>query len=368
MTNTLKNNFISNLLVSIFWIFLIFLFLNELFIKPYNYNTDTFINTIATTSKIKVYNFNTSWCGYSKKFQPIWDKFVDSISNNINIDALDKKCDNNKNIDLVKKYNIEGYPTIIIDDGKTITKYEGNRTVNGLRQALNLDSIVDNTQEAVIPSNIRCGNQFNNYPHDSKITIYHFYTTWCGYSKKFKPIWDKFIKHIPKDNNIVIVEANCDDNKYFDLIEKYNVKGFPTLVKVHNNNFSHYTGEKTVNGLLKSLNLPLLPDESESGDSESNKTEKVVRFKNNQKTIYNFNTSWCSYSVKFQPIWDKFSKIVENTNINTFDVKCDNSDNEELCNKYKISGYPSIVIVDNDNVINYNGPRTVEDLISFINK
>jgi thiol-disulfide isomerase/thioredoxin len=87
-----------------------------------------------SSNKIKVYNFNTSWCGWSKKFQPEWDKFQQTINNDNNlssrIDAQDVKCDNNE--DMCKQYNIPGFPTIlIINDGKQIN-YTGDRTSNAL--------------------------------------------------------------------------------------------------------------------------------------------------------------------------------------------------------------------------------------------
>jgi len=312
------------------------------------------VNPVQTAqNKITVYNFNTNWCGYSKKFQPIWDKFVDSVSANKNIVALDMKCDDNKNAALVRKYNVEGFPTVIIDDGKSFIKYSGNRTVNDLRKALNLDPIVDNTQEAVIPTTFGCGN---NKPKDEKVIVYNFNTTWCGHSRNFQPVWDKLVESIPKDSNIILVDAKCDNGENADLIKEFEVKGFPTIVKVSGGIYAHYTGERSVNALRKALNLPEIS------------TEKVVRFKDNEKTIYNFNTAWCGYSVRFQPVWDEFSKIVANTNVNAIDVKCEKPENKELCNKYKVPGYPSVVLVTSDDVINYEGPRTVEALLAFANK
>ena len=87
---------------------------------------------------IKVFNFNTSWCGWSKKFQPEWDKFSQLIvDNNLNhIHAHDIKCDNNTNSNKCKEYNVPGYPYIIIEkmtgsDVKQIV-YEDERTADSL--------------------------------------------------------------------------------------------------------------------------------------------------------------------------------------------------------------------------------------------
>jgi len=263
----MKNNSLKNLIVLIFWIFLIFLFFNELFTKP-NQTNEPFKN--AHTNTLTIYNFNTSWCGHSINFQPTWDKFVNSITDNTNIIAIDAKCDDNKYEKLIEKYNIEGFPTIIIDDTNTFIKYNGKRTVNGLRNALKLNDIIDNTQYANNPSNHRCGGQINN------------------------------------------------------------------------NQLTNTTNNQLTNNQLTNAN---------------NKTK-----------IYNFNTSWCGYSVRFQSIWDKFADSLNNPNIDVIDVKCDNDNNKDLCQKYDIPGYPSVIKVTSSNkVIDYEGPRTIEGLINFAN-
>jgi len=87
-----------------------------------------------TFSNIVIYNFNTSWCGWSKKFQPEWDKFSKHVNKLDNIKALDIKCDNDvNNIKLASKYNVPGYPyIIIIIDNKEPIVYNGKRTSNDL--------------------------------------------------------------------------------------------------------------------------------------------------------------------------------------------------------------------------------------------
>jgi thiol-disulfide isomerase/thioredoxin len=93
-----------------------------------NETKEEFVN--SNFSNIVIYNFNTSWCGWSKKFQPEWDDFSKHINKINNIKALDIKCDDDvKNIELATKYNVPGYPYIIIvvDDKEPII-YDGDRT------------------------------------------------------------------------------------------------------------------------------------------------------------------------------------------------------------------------------------------------
>jgi thiol-disulfide isomerase/thioredoxin len=254
-----KKKSLTNLIVLIFWIFLIFLFLNELFTNTTK-TDETFKNT---NNNITVYNFNTSWCGHSLRFQPSWDNFVKSLSKNDNIKTIDAKCDTNKYDNLVKKYNVEGYPTVIIDYGNKFIKYNGNRTVNGLRNALELSSIDDETKYNDMPSNHRCGGP-TNQEHKmgnqeptkmgnqelAKTKIYNFNTSWCGYSVKFQPIWDNFAERI-NDPNIKVIDVKCDNKSNAELCEKYDVPGYPSVVKVDSSNkVTHYNGPRTVEGLI----------------------------------------------------------------------------------------------------------------------
>ena len=86
-------------------------------------------------SKIKVFNFNTSWCGWSRRFQPEWDEFskrVKSDSKLSHVEALDVKCDDDKNESMCEKYQVPGYPFVVVEvDGKR-TQYEGERTTDAL--------------------------------------------------------------------------------------------------------------------------------------------------------------------------------------------------------------------------------------------
>ena len=86
-------------------------------------------------SKIKVFNFNTSWCGWSRRFQPEWDKFSEKVKTDPNlshVDALDVKCDDNNNELMCEKYEVPGYPFVVVEiDGKR-TQYNGERTASAL--------------------------------------------------------------------------------------------------------------------------------------------------------------------------------------------------------------------------------------------
>lgn len=86
-------------------------------------------------TKIKVFNFNTSWCGWSKRFQPEWEEFSKRVKSNpklSHVEALDIKCDDDKNELMCEKYEVPGYPFIIVEINNKRTQYNGERTADAL--------------------------------------------------------------------------------------------------------------------------------------------------------------------------------------------------------------------------------------------
>ena len=86
--------------------------------------------------------------------------------------------------------------------------------------------------------------------------------------------------------------------------------------------------------------------------------------------IYNFNTSWCGWSVKFQPEWQKFTDYVNSgtnlSHVKCFDVKCDKPENEGICKDYEIQGFPTVLIEAGGKRGVYKGPRESKDLIETV--
>ena len=101
-------------LISIYYIF----FRNSSFI-------DNFGNPVSCT-----YYYMDN-CGYCKKFTPEWDKFVKEYKGDIKfkkVNMRDAEAD-------IKKYDIKGFPTVLImDEEGKIKEYDGDRTSEGLEK------------------------------------------------------------------------------------------------------------------------------------------------------------------------------------------------------------------------------------------
>ena len=58
-----------------------------------------------------------------------------------------------------------------------------------------------------------------------------------------------------------------------------------------------------------------------------------------------FYVDWCTYCKRLMPKLDKVRNIQRN-NMNVVLINMDNPDNEKFAKKYRVSGYPTIYIID----------------------
>ena len=89
-------------------------------------------NFTETEDKPTFRFFYVDWCPHCKQAKP---EFKNCSNPSVKFETIN--CEDPKNKELIQGYDIEGYPTIILDkDGKQIS-YEGERTAEAMEQFLN---------------------------------------------------------------------------------------------------------------------------------------------------------------------------------------------------------------------------------------
>ncbi len=131
----IKINYKIIIIITFIILFILYVFNNRLKEKFEDNNNST----------IKVILFKADFCGHCKQFLPIFLEFKKEIeSKNIPVDIniLDGDSDNEETQQLMKKNEIDGFPTTLFIKDNIVIKYNGDRTVEGLITQLN--TLLDN--------------------------------------------------------------------------------------------------------------------------------------------------------------------------------------------------------------------------------
>lgn len=85
------------------------------------------------------------------------------------------------------------------------------------------------------------------------------------------------------------------------------------------------------------------------------------------KIIY-FYTEWCPYCKKSKPEWNSFKELIDlqtfSDRIEFNEVDCDKE--PEIANKYKIEGYPTIKLIYNGEIYDYDAKPESKMLLEFV--
>jgi thiol-disulfide isomerase/thioredoxin len=93
-----------------------------------------------------------------------------------------------------------------------------------------------------------------------------------------------------------------------------------------------------------------------------------------QAELMLFSVDWCPHCKKAKPIWEDLKQEYENKKVNGYtiiftDIDCtnENPEVEKIINKYKIEGYPTIKLLKNGQVIEYDAKPSKATLEEFLN-
>lgn len=113
---------------------------DEYWLKKANKYKQKYINLKLTQSNYelkggannntKLCLFKAEWCGHCQNFKPVWKSLKSYSDFNNKIDFITYDAD--KNTSDIKKFNIDGFPTILLMKGGNIVQYEGSRDMDSM--------------------------------------------------------------------------------------------------------------------------------------------------------------------------------------------------------------------------------------------
>lgn len=100
------------------------------------------------------------------------------------------------------------------------------------------------------------------------------------------------------------------------------------------------------------------------GDRQGDKTAELLFF----------FAEWCPHCKVAKPIWNELSEEYDNKAINgykvtftTVDCTQESAEVEKLMNQYSVEGYPTIKLLKDGQIVEYDAKPSKETLIKFLN-
>jgi thiol-disulfide isomerase/thioredoxin len=96
--------------------------------------------------------------------------------------------------------------------------------------------------------------------------------------------------------------------------------------------------------------------------------------RNKEATVLFFHVDWCPHCKKALPEWKSFCSQNDGKEINGYKIKCvdidctkESADVTAAINKYNIDSYPTVKMLRDENVIEFDSKITSTTLTSFVN-
>jgi len=83
-------------------------------------------------------------------------------------------------------------------------------------------------------------------------TLVLFYADWCGHCKTLKPVWTEAAEK--SNGKMIQLDVGSKDGSQTEILDKYNIDGFPTILVFQNGKTEIYKGPRTVDDFLATLN------------------------------------------------------------------------------------------------------------------
>jgi len=374
--------------------------------------TDNFESAIADNNVVLV-EFYAPWCGHCKKLEPEYVSAAKTLLEDGSPAKL-AKVDATENKDLATKFGVKGYPTLkYFKDGQPL-EYTGGRTADTIVAWLNkktgppalvLDSaeaadevqaknkavvigFFKDTESAEAKEYLSAASSLEEQDTAKMI----FGTSISGHFIIFGSAKDDDheqrlhnARKVAKDyrGKLMFVSVTTDEEEHKRVLDFFGIWDTPTFrianvqedfvkYKPEANDFSEESIRKFVELYLAGSLVPDLKTADLPEDWDSTPVKVLVGSNFNdvaldasKDVLVEFYAPWCGHCKKLAPIWDDLGAKFEDV-ADVVIAKMDSTLNE--VKNIKVNGFPTIKLFrkETNEVVDYNGGRTLDDFIGFL--
>ncbi|KAG0234755.1 hypothetical protein BGW42_006218 [Actinomortierella wolfii] len=204
--------------------------------------------------------------------------------------------------------------------------------------------------------------------------LVEFYAPWCGHCKKLEPTYNELGEAFKdKKDQVIIAKVNADE--YRKLGSRFGIKGFPTIKWFPNGVKGEPEDYPDGRDLDSLANFVTKRTGIRSNIKKAVSAVKTLldstfdkEIKSGKHVLVEFYAPWCGHCKNLAPTYEKVAMDYINEK-EVVIAKVDATAEKVVSDKYGIKGYPTIKYFSPDGKVeDYNGGRSEQDFIDFINK
>lgn len=223
-------------------------------------NRDNFDIQVMSKDIILV-EFYAPWCGHCKALDPEYAKAAKILKNEEKPIFL-AKVDATIETELAARYDVSGYPTLYVFKKQEKELYDGPRTAMGIVEYMK-ERADPNWKPAPSVVIELTKENFEEIVEKADIILVEFYAPWCGHCKRLAPEYERAAKALDiLPTPIPLAKINGIEEK--ELAEKYEARGWPTLMIFRKGRKYAYEGPRDEPGIISYMREQAKPPSEES--------------------------------------------------------------------------------------------------------
>jgi len=252
---------------------------------------------------------------------------------------------------------VHGFPTFKWFEGDVGIKYAGKRSVDDLVTfATNKAEELGGDSKVTVLTDASFNKTLKAHP----TALIEFYAPWCGHCKALAPHFEEAVGLI--GSKALVAKVNCDLNS--ETCSRYEVNGYPTIIFFRNGKTTPFEGERTASSITEWVDEQLGTPTDSAVETLTQKTfDNVVA--ENENTLVEFYAPWCGHCKALAPEYEKAAKTLKGK---ATLAKVDCTAEADLCQKFEVTGYPTLKFFRKGVPAEYGGGRTAADIASWVNR
>ncbi|TIC66285.1 thioredoxin-like protein [Wallemia mellicola] len=227
-------------------------------------NKDSFYSVVNGDADVLVelvYSY-APWCGHCKNFESTYNSIDEAFdyTNKLKIAKIDVSFEL-LNYDVIEIFQLA---IKLFKKDSEIVDYKDRRDfdniINFINQQVGIKPMVEESNVIELD-----GGNYQSLT-DGKTTLIEFYVPWCKHCKAVEPIYTELSKIFKYEDNCQIAKLNVDNKDNKEIVDQFNVSGYPTFNLVKNEEKHIYNKARTLDHFLKFLNEHCKTDRDLNGE------------------------------------------------------------------------------------------------------